>query len=186
MVTKKPKLSRNAEYQKRQREHYRQFLLDDEGHPVLVNGRPYNPVLDEPKDEDRNRLGWTHGLLAGYLTAGCRCTLCTAANTQAQAAADERRVADRRSNDRQQVRDMLVQRHPDLAGDVHGRIAVAVCSTARTTLHNKGSRRLVRAAYQQTSVVFAVKAVLGEAGVEVWPETELREFADLVTTELSR
>lgn len=56
------------------REHYR-------AHRVKVDGKWYNPLLDDPNHPDNIRH-WTHGTIEGYAQAGCACVPCAAAGRQ--------------------------------------------------------------------------------------------------------
>lgn len=69
------------------------------GHRTKVDGKWYNPLLDDPNDPDNVRH-WAHGTVDGYAQAGCLCEPCSAASREytrhKEALRLDRRLAEHR------------------------------------------------------------------------------------------
>lgn len=175
-MTNKPATSRNAKYQREVREQYRQFrvhtdeLTDEEkkrlGVPEHPAGKGYwfNPVLDEDKDPQRNRLGYKHGDLGAYLTAGCHCPgegRCLEANKNAQAEADKRRLEKVLTAHRLVVAEKLRLLLPGMQEGEAERVAAVVVSTGERVRRDARSR-MPELAYREHLVMLALRAELGD------------------------
>lgn len=86
--------------------HYRGFL-------VTRDGKPYNPLLDDP-DHSENRRRWAHGMTEGYNKAGCHCDPCENAGREENQRYTEKRIARRLDEHRAAAAEVLAAQFPGL------------------------------------------------------------------------
>jgi len=164
-VASKP--SRNAAYQQRLKEHYRSFL-------ITKDGRPYNPLLDEPQAEDRNSRGWSHGHFQGYNVAGCRCPLCGKANNDKQDVGYANRVAKLRAGSEAHMAALLATHRPDLG---EADIRRAIDAVMQTAIVERLSGHKAMITFRPELVQLALQAAAGDAGIPPWDHTVLMILA---------
>lgn len=126
------------------RDHYRQFL-------EVRDGRPYNPVLDDP-DDPRNKRHWSHGVADGYDVAACRCVLCEEAGSRTNHAKTERRIARRRDELRAIVTDVLVDLLPGLPAEEIDAVAATISEIGRVV-----NKTTVKIDYQHHELALALE-----------------------------
>lgn len=166
--TRSSKPSKDAAYLQRLREHYRPFL-------TTVDGRPYNPLLDEPKSEDGNRLGWSHGQFQGYSVAGCRCTLCTQANTDKQDAGYHSRLTKLKATNEARLHALVTAHRSDLD---EAATRTAIEAVMQTAIEERARGHKPRLTFRPELVGFALQAAAANIGAAPWDQTALVVFAD--------
>jgi len=155
--------SRSTAYMRRLREHYRPFL-------ITKDDRPYNPLLDEPRSEDGNIRGWSHGQFEGYNVAGCRCTPCTQANNDKQDAGYARRLERLKAASEAQMSALLAKHRSDLGEED---VLSAIDAVMRTAIVERRAGHQARVSFRPELVQLALQAAAGDAGIPPWEHTVL-------------
>lgn len=141
-----------AERQRQLRAHYRQFLQ-------TRDGRPYNPVLDDPNDE-RNPRHWTHGIVDGGTQAGCGCEPCRAAVKERNEAQKKDRLENRHATQKAIITGILTEYLPELQGaetDQPTANALAAAVERVHSVHRVVNRFRALIAYDRPALASAVR-----------------------------
>ena len=125
------------------RTHYRRFL-------ETRDGRPYNPLLDNPGDP-RNLRSLSHGGRDGYDLGGCRCDPCDEAGRGANRAMTERRIARRLDEHKAAIAEVLAARFPALPEEDVQAAAAKVIAIGKVVNKTKA-----RVDYPRVDVVLAL------------------------------
>ena len=187
-------ISRPGEHRRAAVAHYRSFLqFRKEGEPIRPfrrgtdEGRyAYNPLLDEPKAEGRNYLGWEHGYFQGYDQAGCRCPSCSAANSEHVRGRLVRMERKLREDAGRRLATLLPTLLPTLPGDNREEVIAAVVATGEAVGRRRtGESSRVEVTFRPADVALALWSAWREADPPSAPAEPPTELAARLTDTLN-
>jgi len=160
-----PRAEQDRQYRLSVIEHYSQFI-EMRLHPETGNPRRFNPVLDEEKNPERNRLGLRHGQKKASDLAKCQCEKCVEGKRKAKAGDDANRMEKAKEAEAARIAAAVVRLRPDVSAELARLAAETVLVTART-VRPKGDHRAhtILFSYKPEQVTLAVKLWAMENGL---------------------